>query len=264
MKAKRSSRSTSSVTLKVLSFNVRCMTADDGLKGWIYRRDSAAKLIASTGCDIAGLQEAYREQNDDLLTRLPDYRMLGVGRDDGKVEGEYSTILYRPDRLEVKDSGTFWFSPTPHAPGSLGWGARLPRICTRGHFSRDGIEFSLYNLHLDHESQEARENSVALLLERIDRARPSVVTGDFNAGETNGAVHAMTEAGYRDAWRSTHLDAPEPGTYHGFNDHPNPGKIDYIWVSENIQVVSSEILTDKVAGRYPSDHFAIRAEFQMD
>ena len=38
-------------------------------------------------------------------------------------------ILVNAERLEVLDSGTFWFSDTPDVVGSIDWGASLPRIC---------------------------------------------------------------------------------------------------------------------------------------
>lgn len=60
----------------------------------------------------------------DMSSVLPEYSFIGVGRDDGKEQGEYSAIFYKRELFDVLDSGTFWLSPTPEKP-SLGWDARL-------------------------------------------------------------------------------------------------------------------------------------------
>jgi len=55
-------------------------------------------------------QEALKNQIDDLEILLPEYAWLGIGRDDGKMRGEYSAIFYRRDRLEPLETSTFWLS----------------------------------------------------------------------------------------------------------------------------------------------------------
>jgi len=60
--------------------------------------------------------------------------MIGAGRDDGKTKGEYSAILYRRERFEVEQGGTFWLSDTPEVPGSITWGNACTRICTWARF----------------------------------------------------------------------------------------------------------------------------------
>lgn len=250
------------MVLKAMSLNVRCAVADDGPNGWEFRKDSAARLIREFSPDIAGLQEAYDLQNRDLLARMPEFRMIGVGRDDGGAEGEFNPIFYRPDRFEIVDHGTFWLSERPGEAGSIAWGARLPRICTWGIFQpvqEPGVTFAFFNLHLDHESRSARENGVSLVLERIPKGIPTIVSGDFNAGESNLAVARMREAGLRDTYRVVHPDEPEPGTYHGFDMVGQDGKIDYLWVSDAWRVPSADILRQLVDGRPPSDHFAVVA-----
>src|SRR5947207_1562362 len=60
-----------------------------------------------------------------------------------------------------------------------------------------GAAFYVYNTHLDHRSQEAREQSTGLLAQRI-RARvpvdPAILLGDLNAGEQNPALAALLGA----------------------------------------------------------------------
>ena len=183
--------------LTVMSFNIRYGTANDGDNHWTLRRELLVDVIREADADLVGLQEALDAQVAVLLQALPQYGLVGVGRDDGRARGEHAAILYRRDRFRVSDAATFWFSDTPEVVASRSWGNRITRICTWARFvDRDGQAFWLYNVHLDHESQPSRERSTALLAERIAGRRvptePAIVTGDFNVGETNPAIARLT------------------------------------------------------------------------
>jgi endonuclease/exonuclease/phosphatase family metal-dependent hydrolase len=93
--------------LVVMSFNVRYAAANDGENNWDKRKDLACEVIRRQGPDLIGFQEALRVQIDDIRAALPEYAEIGVGREDGKTKGEYSAILYRKDRFDVNDTGTF-------------------------------------------------------------------------------------------------------------------------------------------------------------
>jgi endonuclease/exonuclease/phosphatase family metal-dependent hydrolase len=176
-----------------MSFNIRYGTANDGDNSWPFRRDFVLQVIADQAPDILGIQEALNFQVDELSSGLDGYALVGVGRDDGRSEGEYAAILYLAARFELQETGTFWLSDTPEIPGSASWGNRVTRICTwaRLRDRNSGISFYAYNVHLDHESQPSRERSAELLAARIaSRTHPDpvIVTGDFNAGEQNSAM----------------------------------------------------------------------------
>ena len=91
--------------------------------------------------DYFGVQEAVPQQMVDIKTGLKDYDYVGVGRDDGKNQGEYSAIFYDTNKLEVLKSGTFWLSETPEKP-SKGWDAAYNRICTYALFKQKNRENS--------------------------------------------------------------------------------------------------------------------------
>jgi len=167
--------------------NVRWDNPGDGEHRWELRRERLRTFLRSWTPDVLGLQEPLRHQFHYLRQALPAYDTVGVGREDGVTAGEFCPILYRRDRFQPATAGTFWLSEEPETPGPMAWGARHPRICTwAGLIERDtNISFSVYNLHLDHEAQTARENGVALLLERIRQCTvsgPVIVLGDFNSG----------------------------------------------------------------------------------
>jgi len=263
--------------LRVMSFNIRYGTADDGDDSWPLRAVFVAEVIDSVAPDLLGLQEALRFQLDELETALPGYGELGVGRDDGREAGEYAAILFRRDRLTVRDSGTFWLSDTPSAPGSMSWGNRVTRICTWATFedARTGRRFTVYNVHLDHESQESRERSATLLAARL-AARPAseavIVLGDFNAGADNPAREFLTgtvtavpaDSGppspqLVDTFAALHPGAAADGTFNAFRGDSTGPRIDAILVSADWTVLRAGIVKSRRGERYPSDHFPVIA-----
>ncbi len=264
--------------LRVLSFNIRYGTASDGVNRWENRHEFVADVIKSSNADLIGLQEALRFQIDQLVKDIPDYQFVGLGRDDGKDQGEFSAILYNVGRFEPIDTETFWFSDTPGVAGSMSWGNTLPRICTYARFrDRDSGEFvDIYNLHLDHRSAPSRERSTALLWERIRRRSsdrtPIVVTGDFNASEESAPIlflkgeqpgpngQSPPQPGLIDSYRIIQPEETEVRTAHGFRGGVDGPKIDYVLVHPHqSEVTDAEIIRVNRAGRYPSDHYPVSA-----
>lgn len=264
--------------LLVMTFNIRYGTANDGENNWDKRKDMACELVRRHGPDLIGLQEALRYQIDDMRAALPEYAEIGCGREDGKTQGEYSGILYRKDRFDLDDSGTFWLSDTPEVPGSITWGNACTRLCTWGRFvPKSGKPFYMFNTHLDHISQLSRDKAIVLIASRLrDRKHPDpiVLTGDFNVGENNSVARYMRgEAPMPvapdglaknpiplvDTFRVRHPSATEVGTFNGFKGIRTGQKIDYIFVQPGVDVLKAEILYDNQNNRYPSDHFPITA-----
>lgn len=251
--------------LRVMTYNVRYGTADDGPDAWEQRRELALRVISDNRPDVIGVQEALRFQLDEIAAALPWLGEVGVGRDDGAEPGEYSAILYDEDRLELLGSDTFWLSDTPGVVASTSWGNRIPRIVTWARF-RDlwtNRTFYVFNTHWDHASQPSRERSAALLLERVAAREhpdePVLVTGDFNAGESNPAFTALLAGGLTDTFRALHPDAAHVGTFHGFEGDRSGDKIDAVLASPGWRVREAWIVTDHADGRYPSDHFPVIA-----
>jgi len=266
--------------LRVMTFNIRYGTANDGENSWNRRKDLVCDVLRRHDPDVVGLQEALRFQIDDMRSALPGYAEIGVGRDDGMTGGEYAAILYREDRLDGNERGTFWLSDTPEVCGSITWGNACTRICTWARFTcnASGRTFYLFNTHLDHVSQYSRDRSVILLAERIRNRKhqdPVIVTGDFNAGEDNPAVLyvkgrgqlqaaknslAMNPIPLVDTFRVLYPDANDAGTFNGFEGNRSGAKIDYILAQPGIEVLHAAIVRDREKDRYPSDHFPVTAE----
>jgi len=269
--------------LRVMTFNIRYGAANDGENSWKNRREMAFDVIRKNDSDVVGLQEALRFQIDDIRKTLPMYGEIGVAREDGRIDGEYSAILYRLDRFGVAEAGTFWLSDTPEVPGSNQWGGACVRICSWARLieNKTGRAFYMFNLHMDHVSQTARQNSSVLVAKRImsrNQLDPFIVTGDFNAGETNPVITYLkgntaldlpNESPSKcpvlllDSFRVLHPEAEVAGTSHGFKGGRNGNKIDYIFIPPAVQVLEAKILYDNIDGRYPSDHYPVIARLRM-
>jgi endonuclease/exonuclease/phosphatase family metal-dependent hydrolase len=257
--------------LRVMSFNIRYGTAPDEDNSWPFRQGLLVEVLRDFGADVIGVQEALYFQLGEISDSFPELGWIGAGRHDGGTASEYSAIFFREARLELLDEGTFWFSDTPEVPGSMTWGNQLPRICTWGRFRdrMDGKTFTVFNLHWDHRSQPSREKAAALLLQRIrERTRVAVaeeaivVTGDFNAGESNPAFRILLEAGdpvLVDAFRELHPDAQDVGTFHGFGGGFQGEKIDAVLVGPGWVVLEAEIVRSRFDERFPSDHYPVTA-----
>lgn len=258
-----------SAALRVMSFNIRYGTANDGDDHWDRRKALLVDVIRAEAPDVVGVQEALYPQLAYIVEALPEYAMVGVGRDDGQRAGEHTSILYRRSRLMASRSDTFWLSETPERVASKHWGNNITRICTWAQLSTaDGRSLYVYNVHLDHQSQPSREKAAALLRARIDARDPKlpvIVMGDFNAGEQNAAVAAMTVGGVlRDTFRVKHPDASPVGTFTGFKYGQVTGeKIDHIFATPDWEVLDAAIVRTDANKRYPSDHFPVSATLRL-
>jgi len=254
-------------SINVVTFNIRLGVADDGPNSWSFRKDAFFQQVRTLEPDVLGLQEAMQMQIDDFRLRAPAYEIFGVGREDGVQKGERSCILYRRDRFGLIKGGTFWLSDQPDEIASMTWGNQITRICTYALLQdrESSRKFWVFNCHLDHQSQPSREKSVALILARIAAATPkapAIFMGDLNAGEDNPAVKLALANGMKDTFRVLFPDHKEVGTFTGFGQ-VQPDKIDYIFSTSGWQVNAAEIRTEKVNGRFTSDHYPVTARLSL-
>lgn len=255
--------------LKVMTYNIRLSLESDKENSWTNRKDDALALMNYYHPDYFGVQEAVPQQMVDIKTSLKDYDYVGVGRDDGKNQGEYSAIFYDKNKLEVLKSGTFWLSETPDKP-SKGWDAAYNRICTYALFKlkKGGKKFYAFNVHFDHVGNLARVNSSKLILEKIKELNPVnlplTLTGDFNLTEDSEPIKIISQS-----LDDTHYYSKKPhygpkGTFQAFDVNvPAKDRIDYIFV-KGFEVESNRTINDRRENLlYPSDHFPILAEIRF-
>ena len=176
-------------------------------------------------------------------------------------------------------------SDTPEKAGSKGWGNNVVRICTWARLvdKRTRKGFYFFNTHWDHQNQPSREKSGRLIAQRVDarkrKGEPAIVTGDFNATETNPGVAfllgketkiAGSEASER--WQSPlrstflelHPDVVDRRSFNGWKgNRKGPYMIDHILVSKAWKTKKAWIEYHQKDGILPSDHYPVAAVIEL-
>ncbi|WP_179005620.1 endonuclease/exonuclease/phosphatase family protein [Winogradskyella forsetii] len=259
----------SNAKLKVMTYNIRLDTASDGENAWPNRSEFLTDQILFLSPDVFGVQEALPNQIEDLNLALPDYNFIGKGRD-GNGEGEHAAIYYNSEHINVEKHQTFWLSKTP-GKVSKDWDAAYPRVCTYGLFASKSSDqkFWVFNTHLDHVGQESRKQSMKLILQKIASENtenyPVMLMGDFNVEPNSDVVSEISKV-MLDAKQIAEVEFGAHGTFNGFNyNEPVTRRIDYIFVSKspNLKVRKYAVLSSSIDFKFPSDHFPVYLEVEI-
>lgn len=264
------------MNLKVMSFNLRTHTEEDKRNAWPYRIDAVAQTIDQAEASVIGTQEGLASMLIDLDNKMAGYERIGESRHSYRAD-EHCAIYHQTAMLDLVSHDTFWLSETPDRPGSIGWEARWPRICTWGHYkskSDPDKQFYLYNVHLDNIGEIARLEGLKLVWHHITLMRekeklPFIIMGDFNTTPQSAPIQFLEQAGLAsDQAKAVNVyqqlvEQPVGRTYHGFKGGTDGEPIDYIFVSNDFIIKETEIIRDKIEDRYPSDHFPIVCTLQL-
>ena len=246
--------------LKVMSYNIRLGSAQDGTNSWALRYTATEKMLKDQMPDVFGVQEAL-EYQIRYIEDMCGYESVGVGREDGKKEGEHMSILWNKKKVSMMKWGTFWLSETPEKP-SKGWDAECFRTATWA-LMKDkatGSKFYFVNTHLDHVGAEAQKNGLKLIMEKIaqlnDDGYPVVLVGDFNmepGNKTMAQVDAVMQSARNIAEKTDSHD-----TFNGWGK--GSGIIDYIYVSGFSSCPEYQTVIKRYEDRkFISDHYPVFA-----
>lgn len=252
--------------LTIMTYNLKC--SGEGKYSQESRKEGICTNINKYSPDSFGVQEADKNWIALLDEAMPEYDYFGTYRDDGISEGESNNIFYKKDKYELVDAGDFWLSKTPEVP-SKDWDAACYRICTYVILKdkQTGFVYAHFNTHLDHVSEVAQAESIALISSKIAEIAPDipvVLTGDFNFKPTKDFYDDVLSCGFKDT--KTLAEEYDVGaTYNGYKLlvlEVNP--IDYVFVNAYVKnVKSSSIDKTKYNRMYPSDHFPVIVEMTM-
>lgn len=259
--------------MRVGTYNIRYDAFKDVGWRWEQRRVGVVQQLNDMNADLFGIDEALAHQRQDLIHAFPEYGNIGVGRDDGKTQGEYNLLFYRRSALTLIQSGYQWISSTPHIPSTFP-DAGSRRIIVWGIFVEKATDqqFLAIVTHLDDGSAAARALGAHQLLELIAQpqfsALPVILVGDFNMAAEDPAYQILADT-LIDATKDADGTAITPHTYQDFSEFipHNPAlftQLDYIFVNDRVQtlgITHGEQIT--ATGRYPSDHFPIWGEFSL-
>ena len=253
-------------SIRIMSFNLRCTNV--GSETRTDRVDIVCAEILAGHPDSMGVQEATPGWMDDLKKNIGDeYGYVGVGRDNGKNLGEYSAVFYLKEKYEAIDSGTFWLSETPEKP-SIGWGAACKRVCTWVVLKNreTGVKYVHINSHFDHISEEARQHSVMMIVEKAKEYAdlPVVFTADMNVKQGSETYNSMVNSGFLYDSKFKAADTMDYLTFHDLSPETHKDSIiDYIMINDNFNALVYRVVTDGVDGRCVSDHYPIYTDLSI-
>ena len=248
--------------MKVVTFNLRCDSASDGVNAFAHRKGAILDKIEAEKPDILGFQECRPHMQAFLEAHLTDY--LIFGRQRGGEWSESNPIAFRRERFALLGLETQWLSPTPFVPGSrYEIQSDCPRVFTHMFLENraSGAPIHVINTHLDHVSEAARLQGAKHLIRYMlgalaDRPCPLLLMGDFNAFPDEACVSELLG---NELLQLTDQTDGIPGTYHGYGTVRQP-RIDYILTRDFARVSPARLWTDEVDGIYLSDHYPVEVQ----
>lgn len=261
-------------TYRIMTFNIRYDNPADSLNSWHHRRDKVKDLIEYHQADLVGMQEALYHQVMFLDSTLQEFDWVGVGRNDGYHAGEFNPVFYNKNEFRLQNQGTFWLSETPDKPGSKGWDAACPRICTWASFLEKKTQktFFVFNTHLDHQGTIARIRGTEIIINHIQSTyheMPVIFIGDFNSLKGSAPYQLITYWDNPVRLKDTRFMAEEnpygpETTFIGFEPHfDNHLIIDHIFVNDLFHIKRHVIISDRFGSRFPSDHLPVLIEINF-
>ncbi len=276
--------------LRVVSFNMLFNHYDDYLEEpnrWVNRKERVAQLVEHMQPDVMGTQELQYTQLQDLLEGLGNlYGYVGFGKRNGEREGDVDAVFYRKDRVTLLSSAHMYASLTPSIPSPTPFGKNCVFVVCHFRQNSTGNEFVVINTHLTYghvESREYEARSLVELVEELGETLPIIVTGDFNTfpfrpesklpfydgdyilnlikGTNLRDAMEISALGHLGALSSTNFSETLGKAFVGLG---TPGVIlDHIFVSRRISVLAHAIVSARVDGHFPSDHFPVLADLLL-
>ena len=252
--------------MKIVTYNIACGWSWDSINSMQHRIGMIWEKIRTEKPDVIAFQEIVPIARDCLEDMFHDYMFLGHMRG-ADYDGEGLFTAIRRDAWELLAYDTFWLSPTPYVPGSRYENqSECPRICvvTAVRNKKTGERIRLYNLHLDHISDEARVEGMGCILgymHDIEEKNPmeSILLGDFNARAGSNTIALCKNYPYR---HLTDATSDLAATFHNFGSAAT--KIDYMFVTDGLlsRAKKAVVWDDVHKGIYLSDHYPVAVEFE--
>lgn len=242
------------------------------------RSDEIQDLILKNDPDVLMLQEVSVDWIPYLQSFMQEngYSYYGYGRYGGELSAsdlqsgdQFTPVLWKTDKYDLKDSGHFWLSSTPDVYSAAwidGTVSNFPR-CVNWVILQDketGGEFMAICAHTDPENDVVRTNSSNLIVEKAKEIAgdiPVVMAGDWNMSITDTAYLAVAENGFPDV-RFEAEETTYSGSFNAWGERADDNYAfgDHIFISDNMGAKSFEVVNDYYDGVHISDHCPLLAE----
>jgi len=263
-------------TLRLATYNVHYIILSQqsgpwSVGDWERRKGPLDQAFKAVNADVIAFQEMESFARgsggrtnltlDWLLDNNPDFAAAAVG--DPASFPSTQPILYRSDRIAMRDQGWFFFSTTPDVIYSRTFNGSFPAFASWASFldRQSGEGFRVVNIHTDYASRSNRIQSVELVAQRIqpwiDAGETVFVVGDLNARLGDTVVNILMETGLQ--------FAPVQGATYHFNRGLNLfGAIDHIATSGDATLVGDPVvLRKRFDGEWPTDHYPVIADYRL-
>ena len=277
--------------VKLMTFNLRYDTKSHECLALNVRGPHLLEIIKKYTPDSISFNDATHDWMNYLRPEMAKigYSSVGVGRDWGKTGSdlsgngnEHTPIFYLTEKYELLESHTFWLSDSPESKGSSSWDPACKRICTYAVLKNKetGSIYAHFGTHLDHQSEEARQNGLIVIESYIRTVLEKygeigiVLSGDFNTSNTSTTYKMTTsfmDDSYAIAKKKLVIGATTNGytnpaewetTYAGTNTptvNTQKSPIDYIFLGKNTSSVSlytilNDLFTFTYNGKTWTDH----------
>ena len=252
--------------MKIVTWNLRCpWKHTDEQNAFIHRAGFIYDKIIGEKPEIIAFQEVIPESLELLKRMLPEYEFYGCFRTANYAqEGLFVAVL--KGKFVVLTSDAFWLSPTPYVAGSRFENqSDCPRVCAYVKLADKvtGEILNIFDLHLDHISDEAKQLGLELVFKYIDEKgeavdkNSTVLLGDYNAHRGDGVMqYAFAQDWLVDSTKEV------GGTFHNFGKDCR--QIDYILISKALESRVEKVDTwrDEHSGIYLSDHYPVCLELK--
>lgn len=257
--------------MKVMSFNLRCDFILDFKNRWDSRKELVFKVLDNYEPDIIGVQELTNKMHKDLISKIDRYNVVGQPRSK-RFFVERNDILISK-KYKILSNKTFWLSDKPEKVSTSKWYSIFPRICTTAVIEdEEGHKIRICNSHLDFLFSKAREFEIKKIVEYVEEEQrkeemPTIILGDFNAKPDSVLVKNMKNGFYSDrkfiASKDIDESLYEMSTMSKFKGNEKGLHIDYIFVTNDVDIIKTKIVRDNFNGKYPSDHYPLVTEIEL-
>lgn len=273
--------------MKIMTYNIlndHPKFSKNKKKNWRERKPYVFKHIELHQPDLLAIQEGKPNQVAEIQSLFSDYGYYGLNSC-GQNGGEEVGIFYNKDIFSLESSDTFWLSKTPDRP-SKDWETTHFRICSYVQLKKlaSNDSFFLFNTHLSSNSSLSRCEEIKVILLKINEIQSVnpeahfILTGDLNAHpKTSVYAELMDNSLLQDSYLSTlkhnnNLDYTFTGVdkswslnkiiLYLFYPRYMRKRIDHIFVSSKLKVLSYEISDWSYDKYFPSDHLPIIVEIE--
>ncbi len=224
--------------------------------------------------DIIGFQEydaTWKPVIESVLTGYGKQCVFG----NTSAQNAGSPLYWNSNKFVALEKNTFWLSETPDVM-SLGWGTSNYRTCSYAvlQVKSNGMIIIAANTHLDHQVAASQINGMKLIMERMTALKEKYaakgykeiyfhISGDFNLQPTAALIKDLSTQLTEARYAAVSLGTPvNQNTFSAYNASPT-SLIDYIFVSNNVDVTTYKVALDKINGNAISDHYGLHSTIRI-